>query len=720
MSASTRFEIQAAVKGLEGVNKLKNSVKQLTDVARPTSLEITKLRSAAKQLGAQSDATENELRQQVAVLTELRANVSTTSAKYRLFTRDIKQAEAALNKVSAAGKRSGLSLKGAAKGLGAIAAGGIFGGPEGAIGGAIGLASGGGPAGAAVGAAIGAQVGMVRKSIGATTEYSASLALQRKALKLVIADTNAYTAAQGFLLAKSEALAIPQDVITRQFTALTASVIGAGHSVSDAEKVFESIASGIRGTGGSLEDMKAAMTATAQVFSKGKVSAEELRQQLGERLPGAFTIFAESMGKTPAELDKALEGGKVTLDDFMKFSETLFKKYGENARLLAAGPEAAGDRLATALSSLKDNIGVLLTPIGASFQDTFTDIVKQIDGAAKALRNFMKLGNENLQGRIDMLSQKLAQERTRREELATAAATAPTSSGGFRMTTKGTYENMLAASEKNIKALEEEIRRLTIKREELDRVTQAQDKLGKKGETVYESLSAGVTKYLTGIKSLGEQIGDAVGNAFKGMEDAIVSFVTTGKASFKDFARSIIADMTRIYAKQLLLKIFGSFLPAQPVNVEAALGGENMKGVLDIEAGRRGAFQNALGNVYGKNGIVPFAYGGVVDKPTLFPFAKGGVGLMAEAGSPEAIMPLKRTKSGRLGVEAAMSRYSGSGTTTVNYTGETLNFNGDEYVPKAAVGDIINAAASQGAKAGQARTLSTLKNSRSARSRLGM
>ena len=49
-----------------------------------------------------------------------------------------------------------------------------------------------------------------------------------------------------------------------------------------------------------------------------------------------------------------------------------------------------------------------------------------------------------------------------------------------------------------------------------------------------------------------------------------------------------------------------------------------------------------------------------------------------------------------------------------------MNFNGDDYVPRSAVTDIINAAASQGAKAGENRTLSTLKNSRSARSRLGM
>ena len=51
-------------------------------------------------------------------------------------------------------------------------------------------------------------------------------------------------------------------------------------------------------------------------------------------------------------------------------------------------------------------------------------------------------------------------------------------------------------------------------------------------------------------------------NAFQGMEDAMVSFITTGKMNFKEFARSIIADLARMIAKQMLFNMLSGFLIA--------------------------------------------------------------------------------------------------------------------------------------------------------------
>ena len=92
---------------------------------------------------------------------------------------------------------------------------------------------------------------------------------------------------------------------------------------------------------------------------------------------------------------------------------------------------------------------------------------------------------------------------------------------------------------------------------------------------------------------------------------------------------------------------------------------ESLSGILNqmaslvIQAGVRALLPFADGGVISQGKVTPFAYGGVVNKPTLFPMANG-MGLMGEAG-PEGILPLRRGRSGRLGVEA-----SGGGATTVN------------------------------------------------------
>ena len=147
------------------------------------------------------------------------------------------------------------------------------------------------------------------------------------------------------------------------------------------------------------------------------------------------------------------------------------------------------------------------------------------------------------------------------------------------------------------------------------------------------------------------------------------------------------------------------------------------------------AFQNIFNNMfqiseqgsYNRAGsFKAFQYGGVVNSPTM--------GLIGEGGESEYVIPASK-------MDGAMARYSagarggsvipggshesgtvagGSGNAIVEYTGPVLNFNGDEYVPKSAVPDIIGAATKQGAMAGKAQTFNALKNSRSQRSSLGL
>jgi hypothetical protein len=90
------------------------------------------------------------------------------------------------------------------------------------------------------------------------------------------------------------------------------------------------------------------------------------------------------------------------------------------------------------------------------------------------------------------------------------------------------------------------------------------------------------------------------------------------------------------------------------------------------------ASRSALGNVFNNGHIQAYAQGGIVSSPTLFPMANG-MGLMGEAG-PEAILPLGRDSSGRLGVR-------GGGGVTVQITGN--NFYGDDKEFAERVGNTI-------------------------------
>ena len=149
------------------------------------------------------------------------------------------------------------------------------------------------------------------------------------------------------------------------------------------------------------------------------------------------------------------------------------------------------------------------------------------------------------------------------------------------------------------------------------------------------------------IKTIQESMADVVVKGIKGMEDALVNFVMTGKLSFKNLANSIISDMARIAIQQTITAPFTGFI--------------------------EGLFKNADGNAFVNGKVQKYAYGGVVNKPTLFPM-KNGMGLMGEAGA-EAILPLRRGSNGKLGVQATGG---GIGNIVVNVDASGSNVEGDQ------------------------------------------
>ena len=171
-----------------------------------------------------------------------------------------------------------------------------------------------------------------------------------------------------------------------------------------------------------------------------------------------------------------------------------------------------------------------------------------------------------------------------------------------------------------------------------------------------------ITGLKEGLAELEARTADVAGNiknvmvgAFDKASNALTDFVMTGKLNFNDFARSVIADITQMIVKQMMFNA-----------LKSALGGTSIGSMLGLAAANGAAFDG---------GTRAFANGGVVDRPTGFRFASGGTmqnGVMGEAG-PEAIMPLKRGKDGKLGVAASGGQHGGGvsiGSIVVQNNGE--------------------------------------------------
>lgn len=170
-------------------------------------------------------------------------------------------------------------------------------------------------------------VGFTRELIAAFGLYSAiqigqsiyettkQLDALRYGLEQVTETTEDFTRAQDFLDRLSERAGADLLVLTSRYTNFLAAAKTTNLTLKETEGVFEAVV--VSGTllGRSTDDINGALRALEQILSKGKVQAEELRGQLGERLPGAFQILEKALGLANGELNELLEvGGLLSVE----------------------------------------------------------------------------------------------------------------------------------------------------------------------------------------------------------------------------------------------------------------------------------------------------------------------------------------------------------------------------------------------------------------------
>lgn len=166
-----------------------------------------------------------------------------------------------------------------------------------------------------------------------------------------------------------------------------------------------------------------------------------------------------------------------------------------------------------------------------------------------------------------------------------------------------------------------------------------QNETVKKGQEEV-NLGAEATKYVFG------QVANTIGDAF-----------TTGEFNFKQFLGTLLQGLAKLIIQLTIIEPLMQSLGASG----GGGGGGGLWGAIgNAFISMTGGFTMAKGGAF-SGGVQKFAKGGVVNSPTMFGMSAGRAGVMGEAG-PEAIMPLKRGKDGKLGVAGA----GGGGTVVQN------------------------------------------------------
>ena len=583
----------------------------------------------------------------------------------------------------------------------------------------------------------------------------ATLAMERLGIAMKASAGSAKTAHDDlkFLERQTKRLSLGFMATSGAYQKFRAAASASSLTLEEQREIFLGVAEAASALRLSDQDTEGALRAIEQMVSKGKVSSEELRQQLGERLPGAVLLASQAMDMSERDFNKLLETGKIMATDMLpKLAEVLRGKFGKAAEEAGKTAAASFTRADNEMLRLKDNLGksgiisamaAIKEAIISSFAgategakgtgdglmqfaraailfagalfDTFKPVIAIVAIIGKSVMSVIEAFMEGFaalppivrqmglfgaifmgpMGRLafiavttamGLMDEFMALLGKVAGKLAgfvqKAADTMPDLLGGGkdgmfqsmadglrefsdeqanRTSTGKSYEQDFAEFGR-----QEDPNHLLTNKMVFDPVGSLMDGMGMgmgsgaemaegivakmngtfnaiedaaaaTGENVGENIKKGIQKtafdagaerYFSDLELNAISFADVTENAFKGMEDALTSFVTTGKMDFKGLIDSMIADLAKLMVQQYLM------LP-----LKAALGFAN-------------------GGIMTSNGSMPlkaYSRGGIANSPQLAMFGEGS--------RPEAYVPLPDGRT----IPVTMQGGGGGGVnTTIN------------------------------------------------------
>ena len=215
-------------------------------------------------------------------------------------------------------------------------------------------------------------------------------------------------------------------------------------------------------------------------------------------------------------------------------------------------------------------------------------------------------------------------------------------------------------------------------------------------------VSAGLADWMDNVSNIAGTVSQGITSTMDSALDNVSAMLVGNKASWKDWGLSVLQTISKVALQMAVVNamgggssgsgLLGSLLGGIVGGVAGSASGGANAGTAIQNYGASFQF-NAKGGVYSSADLSSYS-GSVVDTPTFFAFAKGA-GVMGEAG-PEAIMPLTRDASGRLGVKALGSgTHGGAGVSvsigTINFTGGTGGAQGNTNAAGAVANQITGA-----------------------------
>ncbi len=287
----------------------------------------------------------------------------------------------------------------------------------------------------ALGASVGAVVFALKPFFDTIVQFDS----MRRSLTAVTGSVAEAEKAIAFLRETANKSGVSISSISDAFVRFTASARTSGLSTEVVQKVFAATAQAAGNLGLSSDKLTHILDALSQMANKGVVSMEELRQQLGDSLPGALGLLAKGLGITEQQLVKLVETGQLlTVDALPALANaltTLGAKDGQVKGIAASfnilknsiteAAQIAGDSkgfnlllesmkflgvvialVVTRITQAADQLGILVSAVinaNKAFFTLSTGPLKQIGEDFEAARARSKRLDDNLSQLTDRL-----------------------------------------------------------------------------------------------------------------------------------------------------------------------------------------------------------------------------------------------------------------------------------------------------------------------------